>query len=97
MNKKGAERPQVLILLEYKYSKAAACLWLVLAVFLSVILGIAFGLARKDLGIGIESGTGILAFLTATHKIISSAVSRDALLHPGVKELLPIVRDEVPQ
>lgn len=64
----------MVVTLGYRYSKAIACVWLTLAVLTSVMLGVICGLVWRDLGLGVEFGTGMLAFLTGIHKIVSTAV-----------------------
>lgn len=69
------------VILIYRYDRRVACFWLIIALGVSMAFGIAAGVISQTVQVGIDLGTGVLAFLTVIHKILNCAV--DSKDYPG--------------
>ncbi|KAK3322716.1 hypothetical protein B0H66DRAFT_532043 [Apodospora peruviana] len=76
---KGTTDEPPVVMVAFRYDRRISCAWLGVVVVISVLVGIAAGLAWKDMSTGLEFGSGSLALLTSIHKIVSSVVKLEDL------------------
>jgi hypothetical protein len=62
--------PKKALLIGRRFNKTAACMWLLLALLVSVAAGVEVGVVCRDVNLGMSIGTGILALLTAVEGLV---------------------------